>query len=306
MARSRGIGIALALACLIILGIMPVLAAERPARFDGLTFTIWITFWQLIAAMPLFAVELARRPRRLPEFVGRGRTLAITLVTGAIFGLSTYMFVVAAQKAGPVSMVIALQAYPLFAMLWEALFLGKRKSPVELAFTLLMILALVYLTTAGTFRIADISWWSAFALCIPLLWSIAHILLRQVLTTTTITPNQVTISRLVISGLFLLILYLAFGAPGSLAAAGLAPDFQKAALFLGIAYYLELLFWFYAMRHIDVSLASSVTVPAPAVTMLVTVLFLGGGVETYQIAAMLVIAIGMYGLLLAGRRRERP
>ena len=39
----------------------------------------------------------------------------ITLLTGAMFGLSTYMFVVAAEKAGPVSMVIALQAYPLFA-----------------------------------------------------------------------------------------------------------------------------------------------------------------------------------------------
>ena len=60
MARSRGIGIGLALLCLLILGAMPVLAANRPARFDGLTFTIAITFWQLVAAMPLFAIELAR------------------------------------------------------------------------------------------------------------------------------------------------------------------------------------------------------------------------------------------------------
>jgi drug/metabolite transporter (DMT)-like permease len=57
------------------------------------------------------------------------------------------------------------------------------------------------------------------------------------------------------------------------------------------------------MRHIDVSLASSVTVPAPAVTMLLAVLFLRGEVAAYQVAAMAVIAVGMYGLLLAGRRR---
>jgi drug/metabolite transporter (DMT)-like permease len=302
MARSRGVGIGLALLCLLILGAMPVLAANRPARFDGLTFTIAITFWQLVAAMPLFAIEIARG-EGLPRLVGRGRAGIITVLTGILFGLSTYMFVVAAEKAGPVSMVIALQAYPLFATVWEALFLGKRKSPLELFFMLAMLLALVYLTTEGTFRIADISWWSAFALGIPLIWSIAHILLRQVLTTTAITPNQVTISRLVSSGVFLLILALLIGTPGALAEAFLAPDFQKAAVILGVAYYLELVLWFYAMRHIDVSLASSVTVPAPAVTMLLTVLFLRGEIAAYQVAAMAVIAVGMYGLLLAGRRR---
>jgi drug/metabolite transporter (DMT)-like permease len=301
MARSRGVGIGLALLCLLILGAMPVLAANRPARFDGLTFTIAITFWQLVAAMPLFAIEIARG-EGLPRLVGRGRAGIITVLTGILFGLSTYMFVVAAEKAGPVSMVIALQAYPLFATVWEALFLGKRKSPLELFFMLAMLLALVYLTTEGTFRIADISWWSAFALGIPLIWSIAHILLRQVLTTTAITPNQVTISRLVISGVFLLILALLIGTPGALAEAFLAPDFQKAAVILGVAYYLELVLWFYPMRHIDVSLASSVTVPAPAVTMLLAVLFLRGEVAAYQVAAMAVIAVGMYGLLFVGRR----
>jgi drug/metabolite transporter (DMT)-like permease len=305
LARSRGIGVSLALACLVILGAMPILAAARPAAFDGLTFTIWLTVWQLLAALPLFAFESIRAPRRLPEILGRGRTLAITLLTGAMFGLSTYMFVVAAEKAGPVSMVIALQAYPLFAILWEMLFFGKRKTPAELGFTLLMIAALYYLTTEGTFRIADVSWWSAFALCIPLIWSIAHILLRQVLTTTNITPNQVTVSRLIVSGVFLLLLQLVVGEPGALGSAAFDYDLQKAALILGVAYYLELILWFYAMRHIDVSLASSVTVPAPAVTMLITVLFLGQSVATYQILAMALIVIGMYGLLFAGRDRHK-
>jgi len=301
MARSRGVGVGLALLCLFILGAMPILAANRPVRFDGLTFTIAITFWQLVAALPLFMVDLARG-EGFPKLFSRGRAGFITLLTGVLFGLSTYMFVVAAEKAGPVSMVIALQAYPLYATIWEALFLGKRKSPLELFFMLLMLLALFYLTTGGTFRVADISWWSAFALGIPLIWSIAHILLRQVITTTRVTPNQVTISRLVISGAFLLLLALVIGSPGALAEAFIATDFQKSALILGVAYYLELILWFYAMRHIDVSLASSVTVPAPAVTMLLTVLLLGGEVAAYQVAAMAVIAIGMYGLIFAGRR----
>ncbi|MEZ5833538.1 MAG: DMT family transporter [Dongiaceae bacterium] len=305
MARSPRVGIALAFLCLLILGAMPVLSNARPAGFDGLTFAIWLTIWQLVAALPLFVLERLGRRRSAAQGDNRysqRRALAIGIATGAMFGLATYMYVVAAEKAGAVSMIIALQAYPLFAMLWEALFQGKRKSRTEIGCTLLMIAALVYLTTEGTFRISGISWWSAFALGIPLLWSIAHILLRQVLVSTAVTPNQVTVSRLVVSGACLLLLYAAVGQPGALAAAMSDLAFQKAAFIMGAAYYLELLFWFYAMRHIDVSVGSSVTVPAPAVTMLISVMLLGEDVQSYQVVAMGVIALGMYGLLFVGRR----
>lgn len=306
MARSPRAGIAFAFLCLGILGAMPILSNARPAGSSGLVFAILLTGWQLISALPLSVIELAGRGRSAAagRAFGRvgGRALAIALLTGAMFGLSTYMYVVAAEKAGAVSMVIALQAYPLFAILLEALLLGKRKSAAEMGFTALMIAALFYLTTGGTFRISGISWWSAFALGIPLLWSVAHILLRQVLLTTPVTPNQVTVSRLIISGAVLLLLYAAFGEAGALSAALVDPAFQRAAFVMGLAYYLELILWFYAMRHIDVSLGSSITVPAPAVTMLITVAVLGEEVLAYQIVAMAVVALSMYGLLLAGRR----
>jgi len=281
---------------------MPILSNARPAGSSGLAFAIWLTIWQLIAAVPLFLLERRTKARVPPSKLGRG-ALMIALATGAMFGLATYMYVVAAEKAGPVSMVIALQAYPLFAMLWEMLFLGQRKSRAEALCTLLMILALVYLTTNGTFRIADISWWSAFALGIPLLWSIAHIMLRRLLTTTRITPSDVTVSRLVISLAFLLLLAAATGEGRTVLALTADPAFQLAAVVMGIAYYLELILWFYAMQSIDVSTGSSITVPAPAGTMAISILVLGRGVALHQVLAMLVIVIAMYGLLLAGKRR---
>ena len=124
-----------------------------------------------------------------------------------MFGLSTYMYVVAADKAGPVSMSIVVQAYPFMTMLAEAIFLKKRKTPAELGFTALMVAALLYLTTNGTFLLTDVSWWSVFALGIPALWTAAHLLLKtQVLNRTTMTLNQVTLSRLLVSGVFLAVL----------------------------------------------------------------------------------------------------
>jgi len=308
LVQSLRTGIGFAFACLIILGAMPILSNARPTALGGLTFAIWLTFWQLIAALPLFAFERADAKRRGGTDASKPKltrtAAAIALATGAMFGLSTWMYVVAAEKAGPVNMIIALQAYPLFAMVVEAILLKKRKSAAEAGFTLLMIAAIVYLTTEGTFRVSEISWWSAFALGIPLLWAVAHILLRQILVSAEVTPNQITVSRLIISGVFLLVLYGVTVADGTLSAALTDLSFQRAAIVMGVAYYVELILWFNAVRHIDVSLASSITVPAPAVTMAIAVTLLGDAVQGYQVLSMCVIAAAMYGLLLAGKRAE--
>ncbi|MCA8934258.1 MAG: EamA family transporter, partial [Rhodospirillaceae bacterium] len=63
--------------------------------------------------------------------------------------------------------------------------------------------------------------------------------------------------------------------------------------------------WFYAMRHIDVSVASSIAVPSPVLTMVLAIVFLGDRVEPYQVAALAVVIASLYGLLLAGMRKRR-
>ena len=161
---------------------MPILASVRPAGASSLIFTVWMTLWQLVSALPLLLRERAAGHRRLLGKIApdrRRRTVTIALITGAMFGISTLMYVVAAERAGPVNMAIALQAYPLFAIAIEAALLGKRKNAAELACTGLMIAALLYLVTDGTFMPTDVSWWSVFALGIPLIWSLAHILLSR-------------------------------------------------------------------------------------------------------------------------------
>jgi drug/metabolite transporter (DMT)-like permease len=293
---STRVGVAFAGCCLVLLGVMPILAGTRPQRFDSLAFAAWLTIWQLVCAVPAYVVERLRTPLTVPA-ARKSAATTLILVTGLMFGSATYMYVVAAEKAGPVNMGIALQAYPLFAMLLEALFLRRRQPNTALGFTLLMIAGLVYLTTGGTFRLGEISGWSLFALGIPMLWSIAHVLLRQHLAARSVTPSQVTVTRLVISGAFLLILHVTLGSSTSLPAELTDAHFQTSAAIMGAVYYLELIFWFHAMRHIDVSIASAVTVPAPAVTMLVSATLLGKQIHAFQMLALAVITLGMYGLL---------
>ncbi len=307
-AVSAKTGISLSLVCLCILGVMPVISNSRPEEFSALGFAFFLSAWQVVFAVPLFAYELRSGTKGIFSLSlqprERRRVILVTLLTGAMFGLSTYLYVFGVEKAGSVSAAIAIQAYPLFAIGVESVFLRRRKTPMELALTAVLIAALYYLATGGTWRVEGVSLWFFAALGVPFLWSIAHVIIKEELGRTPITPAQVTFFRVSVSAVFLAVV-VALVEPSAFAAALARPDFQLFALVMGLVYYLELIVWFYAVRHIDVSLASSITTPWPALTMTLAVVILGDPVEAYQIAAFLVVAASIYGLILAGMAKER-
>lgn len=304
-----GRGIFFALSCLSILGVMPVISNSRPDGFDALGFAFFLSAWQTLFAIPLFAVE--RRSANPGVFANevsvgtRKRAARITIFTGAIFGLATYLYVFSIEKAGAVNAAIAIQAYPLFAIGIETIFLNRRKTRLELALTLALIGALYFLGTEGEGRLEGVSVYFLVALAVPLLWSIAHIIIKEELERTPITPAQITFVRVAVSAVFLGA-GTAVLAPASLVTALARADFQLFAAVMGLVYYLELILWFHAVRHIDVSLASSITTPWPALTMALAAIFLGDSIETYQVIAFAVVALCIYGLMVAGLRNARP
>jgi len=308
--QSPGAGVAYAFACLLILGVMPIIANSRPADFDALTFAFFLSVWQVVFAVPLVVREAASADNRgifgaqLDPALKR-RTIAIIIATGGIFGLSTYLYVLALEKAGAVNASIALQAYPLFAIALEAVFLKRTKNAPELLFTMMLIGVLYALATGGTWRVEGLSPWFGVALTVPLLWSIAHIIVKEELNRTPITPAQVTFFRVLVSAAFLGVVLAAVSGPAALIGGLANLTFQAFALAMGFAYYAELIFWFYAVRSIDVSVASSIAVPAPALTMVLAILFLGEVVEPHQILALAVVAVSIYGLLFAGARKQK-
>lgn len=307
--KNPGVGISLSFVCLLILGFMPIIANSRPNGFDALSFAFFLSLWQLVFSVPMLLRELMSGDKgthkaNLPAAI-KHRTFAVVLLTSVIFGLSTYLYVLAVDRAGAVNAAIAIQVYPLFAILWETLFLKRKKMPLELVFTLLLLGALYYLATEGTLQIAGISIWFLLALGVPFLWSIAHVILKEVLDTTPVTPVQVTFFRVLISTILLLIVLSIVAGPGSVTREMGNFNFQKFALLMGLVYYIELINWFYAVRHIDVSVASSVTAPAPALTMVLAIFMLGESIALYQLVALGVVSLSIYGLLFAGKRRTK-
>ncbi|MEM7529517.1 MAG: DMT family transporter [Pseudomonadota bacterium] len=304
---SVGTGIALALVCLLLLGVMPIIASLRPIETDALAFAFALSVWQVVFALPLFGVELGRGTRGIFEADllpgARLRMVAVALFTGALFGLSTYAYVLGVEKVGAANAAIAIQAYPVFAILLETVFLKRRKSVLELALTAGLIGALIYLGTGGTFRLTGLSPWFLVALAVPMLWSVAHVIIKEELGRTPITPIQVTFFRVAISTVFLLFALMVVG--GDRLPEGLSAIPQLASVVMGFFYLLELIVWFYAVRHIDVSLASSITTPWPALTMVLAVALLGDRIEIHQIIALAAVVACIYGLTLVSLRKAR-
>ena len=298
---SVGKGIALSLVSLILLGVMPIISNLRPSEVGALSFAFALSVWQVVFALAVFGFELKSGTRGIFGIElsqrARRRMIAVALFTGALFGLSTYLYVLGVGKAGATNAAIAIQAYPLFAILWESLFLKRRKSALELILTAVLIGSLYYLGTGGTFRMSGMSPWFLVSLGVPLLWSIAHVIIKEELSRTPITPAQVTFFRVTISALFLFVVLAVAVSSGI--ATGVSAIFQTMSAVMGLVYFLELIVWFYTVRHIDVSLASSVTTPWPALTMVLAVAFLGDTIETYQIVALLIVVACIYGLTFA-------
>ncbi|SDX84974.1 EamA domain-containing membrane protein RarD [Ruegeria halocynthiae] len=303
---SIGKGIALSLVSLTLLGVMPIISNLRPSDVGALSFAFALSVWQVVFAVPVFGWELRRGAKGifgidLSRRVRR-QMILVALFTGALFGLSTYLYVLGVEKAGAANAAIAIQAYPLFAIFWESLFLKRSKTAIELTLTAILIGALYYLGTGGTFLISGLSPWFLVSLGVPLLWSIAHVIIKEELSNTPITPTQVTFFRVAISTLFLTVV-LVIAVPSGIDM-GISAIFQTMSALMGLVYFLELIVWFYAVRHIDVSLASSITTPWPAVTMVLAVPFLGDAIEPYQAAALAVVVVCIYGLTIASLRKN--
>lgn len=297
---SVGKGIALSLTSLALLGVMPIVSNLRPEALDALSFALALSVWQVIFALPVFGIELKRGTRGIfgidLSSRERRRMTLVALATGALFGLSTYLYVLGVEKAGASNAATAMQAYPLFAILWESLFLKRRKTAFELALTIVLIASLCSLGTGGTFSISGLSPWFLVSLGVPLLWSVAHVVIKEELSSTPVTPVQVTFFRVAISTVFLAVV-ATVALPSGLSTAVCA-IFQPISALMGLVYFLELIVWFYAVRHIDVSLASSITTPWPALTMVLAVPLLDNAIATYQVVALIVVVACVYGLTL--------
>ncbi|MFW9996979.1 MAG: DMT family transporter [Candidatus Odinarchaeota archaeon] len=298
-------GIMLSFVSLLLLGTLPVISNSRPQALNALNFSFYLSLWQLFCAVPLLFFEINQGilDKELPV-KSRNQTIRIMFITGIIFSFSTLLYVVSFETAGTVSAAIAIQAYPLFSILLETIFLKRKKTSKELFFTSLLIGGIYFLGTKGTWAIEGFSPWFGLALTVPFLWSIAHVTIKNTLDKSPITPNQVTFLRVLTSSIILFVIAASVNGVTSVVNGLLDTEFLIYSFSMGFVYYLELVNWFYAVKHVDVSVASSITTPTPVITMILAILFLNESIEFYQLLAMGVVFLSLYGIIYFGKRKK--
>ena len=306
---NRRMGILLSFISLLLLGILPIISNSRPSALNALKFAFYLSLWELICSIPLFFVELRKKKsgifQKTLTLEIKKRTFLVMGVTSIIFSASTFLYVLAFETAGTVSAAIAIQAYPLFSVLMEFLLFRKKKKVNELLFTLLMLVGIYFLGTEGTWLINGFSPWFALALIVPFLWSIAHVTIKNTLDTSPITPNQVTFFRVLVSTIILFFLNLVLYGGNNLFKGLFNLEFQIFGFIMGLVYYVELVNWFYAVKHVEVSVASTITTPTPIITLILAVFLINESVEVFEVIALLIVLISLYGILWSGKAKRK-
>ncbi|MHA2111193.1 MAG: EamA family transporter, partial [Candidatus Hodarchaeales archaeon] len=155
-----------------------------------------------------------------------------------------------------------------------------------------------------TLVIEGFSPWFGLALVVPILWSIAHVTIKNTLDKSPITPNQVTFLRVLVSSIILFTIAASVNGLNSVINGLFIVEFQIFGFMMGLVYYLELVNWFYAVKHVDVSVASSITTPTPVITMVLAIIFLNESIEIYQLLAMVIVILSLYGIIFSGRKKK--
>ena len=75
-------------------------------------------------------------------------------------------------------------------------------------------------------------------------------------------------------------------------------------ILMGANYGFMHIFWYNSIKRIDLTLATSLIIPAPVLTAIFAVIFLGESFDTYHLIGMAGTFIGIYGLLLAQKKKQ--
>jgi drug/metabolite transporter (DMT)-like permease len=308
-------GVLLSLVVLVGNGMHPIINKLRPESFNALNFVFQMALWELIFALLLMAVQffMGKSPKlsskgkfeitsNQPK--SRGGHLFRLLTIGVIFSGATYLYIDGLTEAGAIAGSLALKISPVYAMLLGALFLGEKVSWKEIVLTVVMLLGLYYLGTAGTFVFGSFSLGFAKLLFVPLLWGIGHALTKPLLENHTISPIQIIVVRssiisVVIGGTTIILHDISF-----LGNALLRPEYLLFSLLMGGTYFLMHISWYNSITYIDLGYASALVTPSPAITTILAVSLSLEILHGYDIIGMAVVFIGLFGLIWVNKTRS--
>jgi drug/metabolite transporter (DMT)-like permease len=313
--KSMWLGFFYAMVVLIGNGIHPIINNMKPSDFDALIFAWMMSFWELLGAIPLYFIIKSRNKRKNALEVAKKdnnekntlslRDKGIILLIGIIFAIATYYYILGLTLAGSVSGSIALKSAPIYSLIIGVIFLKEKLHPIDVLITLLMLIGLFYLATAGTFAMTEFSLGFAILLLVPLMWTIGHAMSKPYLVKGLISTPTLIIVRTGIVFVILFVASLFVIGWGPIYSILTGPIYVGFSALMGLTYLFMHYCWYKSISTLELSTASALVIPSPAITTILALLITQEEVHAYHIIGMLAMFIGLYSLIFIKSKRKK-
>jgi drug/metabolite transporter (DMT)-like permease len=300
-------GTAYAMVVLLGNGFLPIINNARPSDLEELLFTLMTVVVELAVITPFVFVEQRHDGKPLREFLSSkaawrkywGWFVAI----GAIFAVATYVLVVGLSISDPTTGAVAMKTMPISAIIIGYFFLKERVTWRHVACICVMLAAIIFVATRGTFMLGELSVGAVILLLPPALWSVGHAMSKKLLAGRVVSATQMIAIRTSISGAMLGVVYII--ATGGSSAWQIGDGSHLVFMILmGTNYAAMHYCWYKALQRIDMNLATGIGIPSPIITALLAALLLASPIQWYHVIGMIATFVGLIGLLKPGKDND--
>ncbi|AHF80313.1 DMT family transporter [Thermococcus paralvinellae] len=253
---------------LILVGIEPVVIKSNPA--NPLSFA---AFSALFASLILWTMILPsgkwRELKESPEHLHKAFLVGLFGTTLAYIAYSY-----GARMSTAINASLITRSEVLYSFVLSYLFLRERITKKQFSFSLVILLGLVLVITQG--NLIEPKKGDILLLLTPLFWQMGHTVAKQL----PYSPYLIATLRNTFGGLVLLLLTLPFGL-----------EFTNLAIIEGIIIALTQVLWYSALKLINLSKATAIITPAPAVAIGLSIL-LGERFTIYHAIGFILITFG--------------
>jgi drug/metabolite transporter (DMT)-like permease len=224
-------------------------------------------------------------------------------VIGSIFAFATIFVIRGFSGTDSITGAVAVKTQPVSMFLIGLFFLKERIKWADFIFSAIMLTSVIYVISKGTFQIGFVDASVIWLIIAPIMWNIGHSITKPLFNQKKISPTQLIFFRTGISLLILIIIYIFFGDLSQLSQF-LSPPHLFFMFLMGLNYAFMHYFWYNTIKRIDLTIATSLIIPAPVITAIFAVFFLGENFYLYHLFGMIGTFIGIYGMLLVQKRKK--
>ncbi len=299
-------GVLMAVITLFAIASQPIISGKRPAILDPVIFALATNLFENLIILPFAIKDTIYNRKSNPYFIKETirKYWWRFLIIGSVFAVSLIMFFYGFDISGAISGSIVMKSDIIFTLIIGWIFLREKASVLQIIFTGIILLILVYTFTSGTFQIDQINIGTVILFIMPLLWTIGNSVAKPLLKDGIITPSQIIYIRTLISTILLCIFYfLIFPMSNIMLFVN-----WKNLLFMfliGFSYTLGHIGWYTSIKHIDLAISSAITAPQPIVTSIFAWLILSEPIEIYHYIGLAVIFVSILIILMDKNYKSR-